>query len=79
MAEGGGPSFPPSLPLLDEGGCEIPQDCLEESPWKSLYFAQKLEAEGKLQFSLVQGLGWVTGGRGFAESSGEVFPGVLTV
>ncbi|XP_032753299.1 uncharacterized protein LOC116896315 isoform X2 [Rattus rattus] len=42
VADGG-----PSLPLLDEGGCEIPQDCLEESPWKSLYFAQKLEAKQK--------------------------------
>jgi hypothetical protein len=42
---------PPSLPRLDEGGCEIPQDCLEESPWKSLYFAEAGgEAEGKLQF-----------------------------
>lgn len=33
------------------------------------------EAEGKLQFSLLQGLGWVTGGRGYTESSGEVFRG----
>lgn len=40
-----------SLPPLDEGGCEIPQDCLEESPWKSLYFTQKLQAKQKASYN----------------------------
>lgn len=44
VVDWGGASLPPSAWW---GGCEIPQDYLEEIPWKSLYFAQKLEAKQK--------------------------------
>lgn len=72
----GGPSL---LPRLDEGGCEIPQDCLEESPWKSLYFAQKLEAKQKASYNSSVTRPGLGDGRGGVLRVQEKSSGVLAV